>query len=486
MKTLNLFISLLIILTINAGAQNYQTIYTYRTALFKNPVNKIIGLRIDSVKISSDTILYPFTTIQEVSVEGCFSPYKASWIGDKVVIKPDGSNLFFNRKGEPITLKTRAQLNDSWIAFHRADTFQVEATVKNVEFEEFMGLNDSVKTIAFRVAGQQNNTINHDLNNLEVKISQNYGFVETLNFYLFPDYVVHYPPDRLEKYTLTGLTNPEVGLQNLKWFDVYDFNAGDELHIQEYRTGNVPFSSIIEYDNRCIYKYLERIDYADSIVYRYARKQSIETVYSDSTSLVTFNDTVKEVIRANPPFDKLPGEPVADTLSVYSYYMRDNEFRMKIDPTYTGIFFFINENCYALPIIEGCLHENRYLAGLGGPYYSCTGYVGDTEERKLVYYRKGETEWGEKLIITNISDIKKDIKIHVYPNPATDELNVFLNSNNLIYKIELFNLTGNCIYQNCAVHEKNFKLNVSEFPKGVYILKVKTEQRGFSQQVVIQ
>ena len=155
------FLSLLLffaILVLNAQAHDYQTVYTHRKALFKNSSNQILGISVDSVKMASDTILYPFAIMQEVS-PGCFSPCKASWIGEKVVVKPDGSNLFFNREGDTITLKTKAGINQSWIAFQRADTFRVEANVQTIELENFLGLSDTVKTIGFTVVDQQGNSV---------------------------------------------------------------------------------------------------------------------------------------------------------------------------------------------------------------------------------------------------------------------------------------------------------------------------------------
>lgn len=291
MKTRYIFLLLLTIVVLKAYAHDYQTVYANQTVLFKNSLGyRIIGLRVDSVKVAADTILYPFATIQAVS-KYCYSPYKASWIGEKVVIKPDGANLFFNREDGIITLKTQARLNETWIAFQRADTFRVEARVQAAELGTVLGINDSVKTIAFRLLDQQGNMVDHALNKLKVKISKTHGFVETLNFYLFPDILASYPDNILMSYTLVGLTNPKVGVQNLTWFDVNGFNPGDELHVQEHDIGDPNFFlPVREFDNRCIYKYLERTNYADSIVYRYARKQSIKTVYTDNTTLETYKN----------------------------------------------------------------------------------------------------------------------------------------------------------------------------------------------------
>lgn len=483
-----IFFVLFISVALNTLAHDYQTVYPNRTALFKNAVNdRIKGLRVDSVKIvAADTILYPFTTIQEVT-SYCYSPYKASWIGEKVVIKADGVNLFFNREGGVITLKTRARLNETWIAFQRADTFRVEASVQAVALGNVLGLSDSVKTIAFRVLGKQGNTIDHALNKQKVKISKRYGFVEALNFYLFPDIFVRSPNDMLSTYTLVGLTNPKLGLQNLRWFDVYGFNPGDEIHVQEHKLGDSGF--IIpehEYDNRCIYKYLERTNYADSIVYRYARRQSIKTVYKDSSTLATYNDTVRSVVRANPDFDKLPGEPIFNRGSAQQMYMRNDEFRTKIMPSIMNELYVDQGSCWGNIIGEGCLPEKRYIDGLGGPYYYCGGFIGGSEERKLVYYKKGDTEWGEKLVITGVADIKTSDGLKVFPNPASDLVTFELSDEGGLHEVRVYNQLGQLVESGCF-EGCIFKLRLKALKSGIYLYTVTSSgSMGYSGKLVIK
>ncbi len=472
MKTLHLYILLLTIVALKTQAHDYQTVYPNQTALFKNTSNnRINGLRVDSVKVAADTILYPFATIQAVS-KYCFSPYKASWIGEKVVIKPDGSNLFFNREGGVVTLKTQARLNEPWIAFQRADTFRVEASVQAVGLGDVLGLSDSVKTIAFRVVDQQGNTVDHALNKLKVKISKRYGFVETLNFYLFPDIVASYPDIILMEYTLVGLTNPKLGLQNLRWFEVYNFTPGDELHVQEHNFGDPYFYlPIREYDNRCIYKYLERADFADSIVYRVARRQSIKTVYADSDTLETYNDTLKSVVLVNPDFDKLPGEPTFNDGSAYQMFMRNDEFLMKISPSGMDELYVGNGNCWSEIAGEGCLPEKRYIAGLGGPYYYCHGYAGDSEERKLVYYKKGKTEWGSRLNITGVPNYKADARLQVFPNPTCDVVTFQLNGNTGTCNVRIYNQTGMMVKSE-QFEGSSCTFHLSGLRSGIYLYKL--------------
>ena len=390
-------------------SHDYQTVFSNRIALFENSENQINALRIDSVKVDTDSVFYPFATIQEIS-KNCFSPNKASWIGEKVIVKPDGINLFFNRDGDTITLKTNARINETWIAFQRGNDFRVKATVQSIELENFLGLTDSVKTISLTVTDQNENSLEHPLNNLSLRISKTYGFIETFNFYLFPDMEVHDTQEKLENLSLAGLTNPNVGVQNLTWFEVNDFQPGDELHILDESSSWIEHAGDrIGYaiTNKANYKYLERIDYTDSIVYIIARKQSIETVYPDSTTFELYNETIKSVFSANPDFDKLPGEPIFYDIDsrVYNFQMTNESLISKTDPKTYGNFYSADSICWGMIMFDGCARNNTYFKGLGGPYYKCTNCCSlGGEERKIVYYKKGETEWGEKLVITDVPD----------------------------------------------------------------------------------
>ena len=165
---------------------------------------------------------------------------------------------------------------------------------------------------------------------MNLQISKNYGFIKTFNFYLFPDITVDYPPDQFEELDLAGLSNPKTGVQNLTWFDVNDFRPGDELHILD--ESSTWFGNVSGYTttNKAVYKYLDRTDYEDSIVYHYSRRQSIYTLWSDSSSFKFYNDTLKEVIKPDTLFDKLPGAAIVSDFEMYSYYMANGALLSKI------------------------------------------------------------------------------------------------------------------------------------------------------------
>jgi N-acetylneuraminic acid mutarotase len=470
---------------------HYQTLYSNRIALFENSEKQIKSLRIDSVKADTDSVFYPFATIQEVSKDGCFSPYKASWIGEKVVVKPDGTNLFFNREGDTIKLKTLAGINETWIAFQRAENFRVKATMQSIGLENFLDLSDSVKTITLTVIDQNENTVNHTLNKLKVKISKTYGFIEILNFYLFPDITVHYTDDKLEAYSLIGLTNPMVGVQNLTWFEAHDFQPGDELHILDESSSWIEHAGDrIGYSitNKANYKYLDRTDFADSIVYRYSRKQSIETVTQDSSTLEIYIDTLISVVIANPLFDKLPGEPIIDDIDlvVYNFHMTNGTIISKTDPKQYENFYAKNDSCWGMIMFDGCARNNTYFKGLGGPYYVCTNCCSlGGEERKLVYYKKGETEWGEKLVITNVSDIKTRNELLIFPNPSDTYITISNPSNIQIKRIELIDFSGRIVQMWDATECTGNTLNIQHISPGIYLLKAETDVGVKTEKLVV-
>ena len=63
--------------------------------------------------------------------------------------------------------------------------------------------------------------------------------------------------------------------------------------------------------------------------------------------------------------------------------------------------------------------------------------------------------------------------VQVYPNPAKDVVNVSIQ-NVLIHKIEVYNLLGKKV-----LTSTESKINVENLPKGVYLLKIQSEDAGF-------
>ncbi len=475
MKSLKILLLLLLWNTFTYG-QNYQTVNSKRVAYYENQSKNISCIRIDSAKFQTDSILYPFTTLQQMSND-CISASTASWIGQKIVVDGNGNNYFYNKNNEPITIKTSAKIGDSWIAFQITDSLIIEASVINHDILTFLGIEDSVKTIEFKAYDKNMNLLDFEVNQMQVMISKNHGFVKTLNFNLFPHFHFYYPIKFLEEKTLVGLSAPQVGVQNLTWLEVYDFQVGDELHILDESScwnGSGGGSAIT---NKAIYKYLERTEHPDSIVYRYSRKQSIHTRTTSNETFSFYNDTLEEVVKPNHQFDKLPEAPIISGNMAINYHMVNESPISKNYPNYQ-LYSTSDGLCWRLMMVDGCLKVDKYIKGLGGPYYSCeNGFCLGGSKRELVYYKKGETTWGNQLTVTGVSDLKEIPNIKIYPNPAITKVNFRIeDAKQTSVQIYIYDIQGR-LKKSGIVDIANSGIDISDLPTGLYIIKIADSDR---------
>ena len=462
-------------------AFDYQTVYSHRIAFFDNK-----AIRIDSVKFEgNDSIFYPIKSIREQNYR-CFTPYGASFLGEKIVIK-DNWNYFFNEQGDTIKIKTDAILNESFELFHIEDSVLAIATVISIEIQEFLGLSDSVKTIKIELFDKEGNPILNE--NPIIKISKNYGFVQTFNFYdfYFSVYNCSYCP-AYEKHSLLGLTNPEVGQQNLTWFEVFDFQPGDELHtVEEYNDSWGPTesrTSIIE-------KYQSRTDYGnDSISYNvlktqhyYLRNNAGEVTENTNSQNVTYT------YKPNPEFDRLNGEPIIhydDYGNGSAYAMMDLSSGKSIPNEVQSIYNYGSDECWQQYTWDGCFSDNDYYKGLGGPYHSlCYGFDGSPYEKKLVYYKKGDETWGIPLVITSINQIIEKEKNLIINNPVEE---IILLNREMIEQsclFELIDLNGRLILQK-NVDSNNSTLNINHIQNGLYLCRLIKNNQVFTGKVIIR
>jgi hypothetical protein len=74
----------------------------------------------------------------------------------------------------------------------------------------------------------------------------------------------------------------------------------------------------------------------------------------------------------------------------------------------------------------------------------------------------------------------------VFPNPASHFVN-FNSKNENIFSVEIFNIKGQSIKKiNNPMVSNNFKIDVSNFAKGLYVLKVSTDAGAYSRKLMIE
>ncbi len=408
-------------------AQDYQPIQASRISYFSSSVDRIVTLRTDSVELlATDTAFYLSPSILETEYD-CFSVNSGSWLGRKVILTENNEGIFYNYANRPFRILYQAALGEAWNAFSIADSYYVQAEIIAHDTMTFLGLADSVKTISLQAFNKDGDSLEMELNTFRIRLSKQYGFVSTLNFYYFPDHEGFYYGDFPAEYELCGLTPPTAGFQNLTWLEVYDFAPGDEIHIlyeySDWGGGSEGYSKT----SKSITRFLERTDEPGTISYQVYRKSSEEVIREGSGHTFTFaEDTLPFLYNTDTLFDNsMPGISSVMDGNALAYKMTSGVRRTKIKPSVYDQFYQQNDSCWSNCCSDGCFPEYEYIEGLGGPYYQCDNAfsMGGTE-RKLVYYKKGEETWGTPLIVTSVPETSLSAPIKVFPNPASGEVQI--------------------------------------------------------------
>lgn len=360
-----------------------------------------------SFKTSNVSSIFHLVSNMEKIGYNCYTPFGTSWIGKKIISTLDGMTVFFNKHNDTVRINGRALAGESWLAYEYPDSLKIIASVVKHDTGNFLRLTDSVKTIGFQAYDAVDKEIIRPINDFTVRISKNYGLIKTLNFSLFPDITIEdFYEDELREYNLIGLSDPEMGVQNLSWFDVHDFHPGDEIHVLDYYTTLLPPDPSSKKTTKTIKKYLNRTDYKDSIVYILQRIKNVEEFWLDSSKYFFLHDTIKSVIRPYPDFNNYPGEPVmgnsSDDVYLYSMYHTNRTVKYHFNPLI--YFHYSGDSCWQLPIYDGCTGTTWYIKGLGGPYSTCQGWGITDSYEEVVYFMKADSVWRTPLQITGIED----------------------------------------------------------------------------------
>lgn len=106
-----------------------------------------------------------------------------------------------------------------------------------------------------------------------------------------------------------------------------------------------------------------------------------------------------------------------------------------------------------------------------------TAYTTDYPSKDLLFNTRifnntidlGPYEYNPTLGVNDVALNKNTVKL--YPNPASDRL--FIKSTEQIEKVSIYNMSGQLIKQYDVL---NNRINVSELPVGLYMIKIKTDQ----------
>ncbi len=453
--------------TKNRPILGYQTVYSNRKAYYTTIDQKIETLKIDSCVFFNDSILYPSRTLQLIGDE-CYDPNGGGWAGKKIVLSNQW-NYFFNEDNDTIKIKTDAVLNESWTLFKRTD-ITIAATVTKWDTTTTMGMADTVKTITLHVFDRSMKPLPHELENATLKISKHFGLTKTLNFTYFPalKYITeYYVPMELE---LIGITNPELGVQNMNWFDVFDFQVGDEFHYIE--SSNYLVNGGSAWEKKQIIRILTRENFNDSIHYTEDVQLIQKYKQNAQSNYVTTSEHYQTGfwVQKNTAFEQEPGIPIFnnDSTRIEIYTAFNSVSRRDIYTKNNGCWIRSN-------IIDDACNYVSYAKGRGLIHSSSGCWLMSGESLDQVYYKKGAETGGTPLILTGNEELNARYSVNIYPNPTTDKIYIDLNDN-IHCTFELFDAQGKFMLQK-ELNQKQNSVNMQEFNKGMYFYRVKTDEK---------
>ncbi|MDT8412017.1 MAG: T9SS type A sorting domain-containing protein [Vicingaceae bacterium] len=72
--------------------------------------------------------------------------------------------------------------------------------------------------------------------------------------------------------------------------------------------------------------------------------------------------------------------------------------------------------------------------------------------------------------------------INFFPNPTNGLINIELNSNKPYFEIEVFSLLGELVYVN-KVNSSKLTIDLSQYPKGMYLVKIKQDNHYYHEKI---
>ena len=453
MKRLTLTLAFVALAFTVTQSQNYELVKTGNTNTFNNPSKTTTYhvIHVDSMSVQgSDTV---YSLYNSPGGAGCPQLDGPSWMGESITKTASHNYIFHNLFGEEILIQNpgSGSHEDSWICWENEDSY-VEATITGVEQESFLGFTDSVKVITFqKYDSEENEEISSAINGKKIKVSKHHQMIHAIPMVMFPDiprdpmpgsgtYI--YPESGLE-FVIKGMTNPQTGIYNIETQDIFDYEVGDEFHIEKHTNKLASFNST---DSAWMqYRVLDRNDGDNFVTYemeRIRRDKYIE--YDDQgdlqdSSVSIIFDTVTMIYSDDDYLNALPFESIRrywneDSTNAEVVHHRLTETDFGRNAKKTGAYsdnwsWEAGDDCLYYAYFDGCGEYNyHYYEELGGPYYQCFGpFYGTILVRKLVYFHQGEEEWGEPLNILGMTSrpTTNNSKMwRVYPNPVKERITI--------------------------------------------------------------
>lgn len=465
------FLSLIIVLLpLFAPAQKYACIYPGARLYFTNSNYYLRGIAIDSVKVSgTDSLFFPFKSFR-TSCPPC-DPSEASWVGSRIIKKPDGTYFFNTKLKDTVIIKSRALPGEKWMFY--TDSFSAsryEAEVLSLDTMTFAGILDSVKRIRLNAYIGTTPDSSDTLNGREIIISKHNGFVQIFDLYTFP----YRPPvDDITLSRVGGGIFSRCDFHQATTYEIYDYSPGDAFQsieetdntVSNTKTKTILYDSVLTktspdpYHNvYTIHRWKSyRLDHFDpyhpTLIINY--ENSIYTLYTDSTLLMT-----------------------SDMPESHNQTMMERFYKTQDSSCAVGT---LHKIIRYVPF-EGFPYHLSYKTGFPRLDYLSTSaaypceWACNPESGILNYSFKNGKHCGEYPGKPNrIDEVPDKVPFSIFPNPASSILT--LQSPAPITTISIMDLSGRLVYTENCNGKTTVDIDISSVQDGLYICRINDSYR---------
>jgi len=506
-------------------AQNYQCLQAGVKPYYTNGNGYLRSMRVDSViSNGSDTIYYPYHTPR-----GGYSILDSnggSWLGKKVIKQANGRFLFDDIWRDTVVINTQASLGDTWIFFEDTTHISYKATITATDTMTILGTVDSIKKIT--IEADTNRVINPSdpVNNFEIILSRNNGFVQIFDLYTFPYHIPGNIAEGMQGYDYyldlvqgqlpcicDGPLPANYANTVNSIFHLVSFHNPTQMELNNFSVGEIlEFRDEQSYPEADVTKttldtILSKTTTVTSVIYTTADHISSSTTSCcpvTTTSANTFDtisggsaDTTRLMDLTILPEEWMSpyfyhyfpnayydsGNACPDPVCVIdvnniNYTTRQIIFQY-IDPSIGGAYIGNTTYSYSIGFGLSAVSINDYTAASTTP----TSY---TETARYIFVKNQDSVCGSFLNLPLSVSLANEAKnqIDIFPNPATTFLTISSTNPSLatasattgtIKSIAIANLLGQALLtQNYNADQ--VQIDVSTLPTGLYFVKVNGSQ----------
>ncbi|MFH0864774.1 MAG: T9SS type A sorting domain-containing protein [Bacteroidota bacterium] len=491
---------LLVLQSCMLQAQNYS-IVKKGTASYFFSGDEVRAVKWDSIEVNgTDSIFYSFNNVADTTLlmyNGVCVDTAAGSVSGKTVVKRAGS-LFeiTNCFNDTIVFRPQTNIGGAWELFRYPNNHYYEIHTDSAGIHPFLGISDSVRYYSVQAKDELGNNINSDYNGKTLIVSEDYGPLVWLNFYLFPFCDT-------SSYHLIGHSDSLIGFQNPSFHDIYRYDINDEFHFLEEETNwEINWTDTTWYVDNGYRKDIIRfvIDaflYSDSVLYSYhdcIREINFtagipDTIYYEDTLTEKIDFTSLDVWQ----FDHEPLEYIADTShdSFYFYHIKTSNYGgRKLKYVIHNELMNI-DSCWKYTLVDPGPTPYEFVEECGGPYHYFADWMGYVKQNKLVYYNKGGEIWGNPVaagcedLLSGVNTMEvPQLICSIYPNPSSDFFKIFIQpwTNNLYFRI--FNSLGQPV-KSIYLKDNYQTLSVSLLPAGVYYYNVTADEGTLKSGIIV-